>query len=105
MSCDTGTQHAKVAVINNLSHHISYGDIYRSALYKLEFYSRKINYVSSCPYLTSAAGLTWKDPGELRAIISTTGFVNGFSPREYVVKQFSDAQCAAHLVKNFRDLS
>jgi glycosyltransferase involved in cell wall biosynthesis len=68
------------------------------------FYGRMINYVSSCPYLNSATGLTWKDLSGLKTTIRATDFVNGFSPRDYVLKQFTDEYCAKQLVKNVQDL-
>jgi hypothetical protein len=67
------------------------------------FSGRMVYNVSSCPYLKRTTGLTWKNLGELRELINDKNSYTGFSPREYVLKEFTDGYSAGQLIKLFNN--
>ena len=64
------------------------------------FNGRMVYNASSCPYLTRSTGLVWKNPEGLKKIIGDKNSFIGFSPREYVLKQFTDEYSAEQLIES-----
>jgi hypothetical protein len=68
------------------------------------FNGRMVYNVSSSPYLTRSTGLTWKDREDLKRIIADKTVFNDFSPREYVLKRFTDEYSAKQLINSVESL-
>ena len=65
------------------------------------FGGRLLRNVSSCPYLSATAGAAWKELPQLSNLMQDKNLFDGFAPRQYVLKQFTDESCARQLLKLF----
>jgi len=68
------------------------------------FNGRMVDNVSSCPYLTRSTGLRWQNLEDLKRIMDDKNSFVGFSPRAYVLGQFTDEYSAKQLVKAVESL-
>ena len=71
---------------------------------QFNFYGRTISYVSASPYLSDVAGNKWKNLEELKNLVNDENILQRFSPRKYVLDQFTDEHCAEQLVKSIQSL-
>lgn len=67
------------------------------------FGDRVLHNVSSSPYLSTTAGATWKELGQLSALIRDKKMFDGFAPRKYALEQFTDEYCARKLIRLFNN--
>lgn len=73
---------------------------------EFEYFGLMRKNISACPYLTSATGKDWKTTADLSILLnSINNELEGFKPREYVVKNFSDQIAALNLVSKIKELN